>query len=216
MSHPVILPIIVAHEARYEQARELARLLGDVDVSLDDGTLGDWGNHAQALSWGAQQPCTHVMLIEDDAQPITEGFWESAYRAVRAAPASPISFYVGTGRPRQRGTRQAIEAADAQGSTWLEADNMLWGVCYVLPVDDIEPLIRWASGASFAAASDGLVGAWYRKEGRAVLYTWPSLVDHADGEPVIKGRHRPEARKAWRTGNIPVFRGEPVTIPRGP
>lgn len=212
-----VIPIVVAHEKRWGMAANLSQDLRHAEIALDDGSRGDWGNHAHALRLGAQRAAetrgSHVLLIEDDAI-IVKGFEAAVQDALSHHPDGIVSFYVGTGRPRQGGVAAAIKVADLQGSTWLEADALLWGVCYAIPVADIEPLLEWCD-QRVDVPSDRRIGEWYRKQGRAVLYTWPSLVDHADGEPVITGRTRGEERKAWRVGRVARYRGEPVTIQRG-
>lgn len=206
-----IQPVIVAHVDRSRQAFDLDDALGGAYIALDDGTLGEWGNHAAALSWGSQQACTHVLCIEDDAVPVPN-LLEEAKKAVEYISNSCISLYVGTGRPRQPRVLQAIAAADAADSTWLQADSLLWGVAFIMPRWHIPHMLEWARLS--VLPTDQRIGAWYRSLGMKVAYTWPSLVDHADTPSVIPGRPRPEKRVAHRVGAVPEYHGEPAMIMR--
>jgi hypothetical protein len=205
-----VTPVVVGHFDRAEQAYALAQELGGETV-MDDGTYGDWGNHARALLRGAQIGTSHVLCIEDDAVPVPNLLAE-ARKAVEAWPSGCISLYVGTGRPRQHGVSRAIACAERIDSNWLEADSLCWGVAFVVPTHDILPMLLWCKDRT--EPTDQRIGAWYRSQRRTVRYTWPSLVDHLDGESLLPTRNLPTARRAWRVGTVKEYVGEPCTIAR--
>lgn len=205
-----IQPVVVAHPDREWRARQLAYELG-AGIAVDDLGEGEWANHRSALLLGAQSGASHVLCIEDDAVPVPNLLAEAA-KAIEARPNACISLYVGTGRPRQIGVRQAIERADALDLSWLSADSLCWGVAFIMPAQDIDPMLGWAKTSRLP--TDQRIGAWYRSQQRPVYYTWPSLVDHADIPSVIKGRPRPEKRVAHRVGTRESYGGASAIIER--
>ena len=206
-----IAPVVVAHIDREAAALRLSDDLGGANIALDDGTAGEWGNHASALLLGAHSGASHVLCIEDDAVPVPN-LLQEARKAVEVRPNACISLYVGTGRPRAIGVRQAISLADDLDLSWLSADSLCWGVAFIMPTVDIAPMLEWAKGSRLP--TDQRIGAWYRSQGRSVYYTWPSLVDHADISSVIKGRPRPEKRVAHRVGTRESYGGGSSVIER--
>jgi hypothetical protein len=62
------------------------------------------------------------------------------------------------------------------------------------------------------AACDQRIGVWYRNQMRPVRYTWPSLVDHADGPSLLADRARTVPRVAWRVGEPASWDGQVVPI----
>lgn len=190
---------VMAHPARTQHAWWLARELA-APVIWDRGA-GEWDTAARA--WAAFDPdATHHVVVQDDAIPVP-GFLEHATAAITARPISPISFYLGRSRPpgMQRRIMQATLAADQQKLAWLRLRDMLHGVAIALPTADVLPMLDWA--ASSRRPYDERLGAWYRRLGTVVQYTWPSLVDHADG-PTLVAHHdrqpRTGGRVAWRHG----------------
>lgn len=207
-----ITPVIVAHPARAKRAKALSQQLGLATIVEDDEGLGDWGNHTRALLWAAQQGTTHVLCVEDDAVPVPNLLAEAS-KAAAVRPTDCISLYVGTGRPRQLGVKKAIEAAERDGSTWLEADSLCWAVAFLIPSQDALRMLLWAQGRR--EPTDQRIGAWYRSQGRPVRYVWPSLVDHADDETLLPTPQRAVERRAWKVGTVDEYVGEPAVIARG-
>lgn len=204
---------IVAHTARASQALRLAENLG-AQIHWDDGSLGEWGNHRRALETAALSDATHAVILQDDALPVP-GFASHVEVAIKQFPDNPISFYLGTSRPPnwQRFLRYAVIEADETNASWLSCSELLHGVAIALPVKDIRELLRWAS--TLDLPYDERLGAWYRLQGRQVMYTWPSLVDHADENTLIAhadGQTREAPRKAWRVGTPTYSDAAPVLI----
>jgi hypothetical protein len=199
--------VVVSHPARSDAALHLAAQLGGALV-VDDGR-GEWATHERALEWAAGQHCSHALVVQDDAVPVPR-MVEHARAAVEAYPEGPIGLYVGRSRPRPGQVERAVRLAEECGASWLEADSLLWGVATILPAVDLPGLLEWGRIASLPY--DQRLGLWYRRQRRPVRYTWPSLVDHADGPSLIPGRPRREPRTAWRTGAPTSWDGPVVRI----
>jgi hypothetical protein len=199
---------VVAHPARLAAAEQLATTLS-AHLVVDEHQQGEWPTHARALAWAAEQDTSHALVVQDDAVPIP-GMLDHVAAAIDAQPDGPIGLYVGRSRPRPEQVARAVHRADEVGASWLEASTLLWGVATVLPATDLPALVAW--GCRCHLPYDQRIGAWYRNQCRPVRYTWPSLVDHADGPSLLTGRARTLPRVAWRTGAPRTWDGPVVHI----
>jgi hypothetical protein len=199
---------VVAHPDRLDDALALAGDLGAALV-VDEHHQGEWPTHARALAWAAQQDASHALIVQDDAVPIPD-LLDHVAAAIAAHPDGPIGLYVGRSRPRAEQVARAVHRADEVGASWLEANTLLWGVATVLPAADLPGLLAW--GRRCHLPYDQRIGCWYRQQRRPVRYTWPSLVDHADGPSLLTGRARTVPRVAWRTGVPDSWDGPVVRI----
>lgn len=190
--------VIVGHHARKAQAERLA-LRMHARLILDDQDRGALWGHQMALSWAAMQD-ERVVIMEDDAEPVAD-FRDLARKCLGRFQFELVSFYLGTGRPKQWQTviGSEIKAADGRGQDYIKLRQLIHGVCYSIPSINVCDVLTRMGGSQ---AADYAIGtAWRKVSGRDVVYTLPSLVDHADGPSVE--RHpdrepRTERRKAWR------------------
>lgn len=197
---------VMAHSARADAARALAEQTG-AHITWDDGH-GEWDTGARA--WDSiDRAADWGLVLQDDALPIPD-MLDHLADALASAVRTCTSLYVGTGRPAAHAVPNAIQKAGRTRAAWLEHRTLLWGVGVVLPTEDITPLLAWAARATYAY--DQRIGAWYLGQQRPVRYTWPSLVDHADGPSLVDHDRRPVARHAHRTGVAPTWDTPAVTI----
>lgn len=211
---------VVAHEARTEQATQLAQNV-DGHLTLDDGTLGCHGNHRRILDHLSTVGTDYIIVLEDDAQPV-DGFLQQANTALDAAPtchyddgtsgpAPIVSFYLGTGYPRywQRGIGKALDKADALNAPWIIGEHLLHAVAYAIRTDLIPDLLDNLAPLPI----DNAITEWARPRQHQIAYTYPSLVDHQDGETVIINRTpRRQPRHAHRLGTRDTWRGPATTL----
>ena len=190
---------VVAHVDRINDAADLAHDLAPATIHLDDGRLGTYANHRRALAAAAATDATHAVVLEDDALPIP-GFLEHAHHAIARRPEHLIGLYVGTGHPRLVQSEIAETITTAGPFLTLPRQSTLrWGVGTIYPVADLVHVIATADRLS-AIAADRRLGAWHGAQDR-IVYTWPSLVDHADLAQVTPEHGRRLApRRAWRVG----------------
>lgn len=191
---------VAADPRRAERAERLAAEVGGHVVW--DTKRSEWDTHARAWRWCHAQGADWGVVLQDDAVPVP-GFRDVIGGILWAAPVwSCVGLYVGTSRPPQVQPlfRRLMAEADARHDQWIRADSLYWGVGVAMPRGDILPALRHPS---FLIPYDERVGAFFRAARRPVLYTWPSLVDHAD-EPTLlvhaDGQPRTERRRAWRVG----------------
>ncbi|MCG7592401.1 glycosyltransferase family 2 protein [Mycobacterium sp. PSTR-4-N] len=197
---------IVAHEARRRAAVQLADDTRALGVSIDDGTLGCEGNHRRVWDWHTDAgPCHDwAVTLEDDAQP-APGFRDQLAAALAVAPAPIVSLYLGTGYPPlwQPRIRKALDGVDV-ATSWLTADSLLHAVAVAIRTDLLDTLELQPG-----YAPDYAITRWARRHGHPIAYTVPSLVDHADTEPVTTVRYdrltRHKPRKAWVHGTRAIW-----------
>src|SRR5690606_41279391 len=102
--------------------------------------------------------------------------------------------YEGGGEPSPAMVTQAVQAAESAGSSWLLDDSLRRGVAAAMPAEIIERTIGIYEGIK--KPYDQAPGAALKKQGRPILYTVPSLVDHEDGPSILHNGGVP--RKALR------------------
>ena len=199
---------IVGHTSRAKQCAQLQAQLDGAALFLDDGSLGEWANHRRAFQFGltvghdAPWDRDWLVVLQDDAQPI-KGFQAAAQAALEHVPAEAfmVSFYCGTSRPLryQQPFAEAVFNAELDGSGFLSAPVLGWGVAVAIRLDALQIILDYCDNHSqpyderLSAAMFGL---------GPVFYTWPSLVDHEDGTSLVKHRYDVDTkpRKARKVG----------------
>lgn len=201
---------VVGHVRREAPATSLSTTLNG-SLSLDDGSYGSNRNHAQA--WlSASKDSEWVVVLEDDALPVDN--FQAHVRDALAnlpetkKPVGAVSFYVGGGKPFPVMVEQAVLDAESAGSSWLIDDWLRWGVAVAMPADIIERTIGIYEGIK--KPYDQALGAALKKQGRSILYTVPSLVDHEDGPSLLHNGGVP--RKALRFGEPDQWSGAPIRM----
>jgi hypothetical protein len=171
----------------------LTDLLGGCPATVDKGTMGElgcgdraWGQYHVDSDW-------HVVL-QDDAIPC-DNFTthvESALGFLSDAgwDKSVVSFYTGTLRPQRERVASSVATADAVGATWLKSRSLMWGVGVAMPTFKIRQFLSWGKRHS-GLPYDVRIGTFARRNEMPVLYTVPSLVDHADGPSLVKHSYGP-------------------------
>lgn len=193
---------VVAHPSRSRRAAALGALVGADLIVIDAEGRGERWCHQETLAKLVLRDCDHVVLLEDDAVPCHNFRGLLSAYLVEAGDAL-VSLYLGTGAwshadqfSQRRAVARLTARADAEGATWIEAASLWHGVGVALPIVRSASLLAYMRASRYP--SDGAMSRWARANGVPVRYTWPSLVDHADGEPV-GGKRRQVPRRAVRT-----------------
>lgn len=201
---------VVGHVSRAVQCAALQRSL-NATLFLDDGTLGEWANHARALKWGADAhddelwADSWLVVLQDDAQPVPD-FRKHVSRALSNVPddAALVSLYCGTSRPLRsvKPFDDACARADLDGSGWLAASRLCWGVGVAVRGSRLRALLDF--GATHDLPYDERLSAFIEGDPwlGSIYYTWPSLVDHEDGESLVTHKYDEDfrPRKARKVG----------------
>src|SRR5690606_41115654 len=86
---------VVAHVNRFERAVKLAAQLGAA-VFVDDGSQGEWDNHARAWRYLADQQADWGVVLQDDAI-VTDSFHDDLASLLGHVPScSCVGLYAGT------------------------------------------------------------------------------------------------------------------------
>jgi hypothetical protein len=195
--------VVVAHKDRRDMAEKLAETVDADHIVWDHGSLGGNANHRAAWLYHQTHPAEWAVTLEDDAVPCKEFRWQLS-RALAVAPAHLVSLYLGRGHPSgwQKTFESAVQRAEKVDACWivgkhsmhavgLAADNTTVGVVNAaLQVFGIYPV-------------DEALCAFTSRNDMPVAYTFPSLVDHADGPSLVKprdGKPRLPGRVAWKHG----------------
>lgn len=189
---------IVAHIKRAEQAHQLMETVGATYMTMDNGSLGCEGNHLKAWNWLAKKDSTWSVVLEDDCEPV-EGFREQLEQALTAAPTPIVGLYLGTSTPTHWQRRiRTVRKHNPDTHFYTTGFHLLNAVgvairTHLLPLQ-----------VSTQIPIDEAIADWCRTNHHTVAYTNPSLVEHADGPPVITvrydGQPRTHPRKAWNVG----------------
>lgn len=203
---------VVGHVDRGPYA--LADQVGADVVSLDDGAIGSGCNHLRCLQMLSPYRSDWVVVLEDDAVPVA-GFRDQLAMALEVAPSDVVGLYVGGppiyppyGRSSVCGALRRADEADAH---WITADVLLHAVGYAIRADLLPAIVAGVRGDHWDAA----LSDWTAANRVTVAHTVPSLVDHADGVPVITDRVGTSARgprRAWRVGTRTTWTADAVEL----
>lgn len=205
---------IVGHTTRGDQAAQLAEQVGAVYRSVDNGTLGCDNNHRKVWRWMAGRTHTPrwTLVLEDDAIPVPD-FHTHAAAALTAAPTPIVSLYLGTSRPVAWQTRiqRATTQADKADACYITSTHLLHAVAVAIRTDLIADMLNHLPPGK---PIDNAISQWARNQHHGIAYTWPSLVDHADGPTLVKHTYNTHSqpRKAWRTATRSAQHSTTVTM----
>lgn len=188
---------VMAHRDRSGAVGRLERLTGARTVWDRGRGENDTGDRAWALP--AARGVEWVVVLQDDALPVP-AFRSQLAAALTVAPSPVVSLYLGTGYPERIQGRLERTVADAEAgdASWIVAPALFWGVGVAVRVDLVPKMIM--SVRRSKSPYDTRLSQWCRADGHSVSYTWPSLVDHADGRSMINNRPRTLPRVAHRAG----------------
>jgi len=200
---------VMAHRDRDRQAWNLFHAVEGDKFSMDGGSLGENANGDNVWRMLGETDADWCIVLQDDAVPIAD-FRKHAASVLAESPDTAVSFYVGTCMPRAYEVQTAVERANDKKASFLEADNLLWGVAVAMRRERIGPFLEWAKHNKMPY--DSRIGAYFNRTSTPVRYSWPSLVDHRDGPSIVdqytSRKPRECERVAHRVG-VP-FQGGPV------
>jgi hypothetical protein len=193
-----IVARIQAHPAREELWPDLIRGLEGlpVEVSLHASDPPDpWAGYQRALESGlddARDP-THVLVIQEDTL-VCRNFLRTLLRIAAAKPNEPVCLFlswlpgpiVKVARQARKNGERYVQVRPAKFCPVLA---VLW------PREAAVRFLAWTrSGVKLPGwpdrmrSDDAILAAWIKKEKEIVWVTMPSLVEHPDTTPSVKGR----------------------------
>ena len=180
---------IQAHPSRRDLLPDLLKALEPlyVEVSTHESIPPDpWLGYKQALS-NLPATASHVLVLQDDAQPVP-GFSEVIPKIAERHFDAPVCLFFGNmpgdmARKARRLYQRSpeIRYAPLQTIPFVPLVACLW------PRRKVDEFLRWAGSAKLTKADDGNVGRWARYTRQQIICTIPSIVEHNDHVPSVKG-----------------------------
>ena len=135
--------------------------------------------------------------MQDDAQPVPN-FVPALQAVAERHPDTPVCLFMGsmpasTAASARRAMQKHRRYVPLLSAPFVPAPAILW------PREKAEHLLFWSRSAKTTRADDGNIAKWMRATKQPILVCVPSLVEHNDFVPSVKGgrQHKPGA-ESWR------------------
>lgn len=130
--------------------------------------------------------CSHVLVIQDDALPC-EGFSEAVESICSRHSERPVCLWMGAipaataGRAKR--LKQEVRYIPLGPANFVPLVAVLW------PRQAAEEFREWAEASPYklTRADDGNVARWAKQTRQEFMVTVPSIVEHDDFTPTVKG-----------------------------
>lgn len=155
-----------------------------------------WSGYRQCLS-NIPREASHVLICQDDAQPVPN-FAEAVEKIAEANPETPVCLFMGAlPSPAARRARDAMKAG--RRYVTINSGSFVPLVACLWPREKAVDFLNWSKTGKTTRADDGNAARWMRQTREHFLVTVPSLVEHNDFVPSVKGGrdHTPGA-ESWR------------------
>lgn len=189
---------VQAHPSRRDLHGPLAERLAPLPVEIFEHASDPpdpWAGYRRCLS--DLPACSHVLIIQDDALPC-KNFVPALEQIAEKVPTYPVCLFMGAlpastaGKARQimkRGTNRYVPLGSAP---FVPLVAVLW------PRAKGEDFLEWSkTSRRITRADDGNAARWMIRSKQPILVTVPSLVDHNDDLPSVKGG-RDSQGESWR------------------
>ncbi len=189
---------IQAHPSRNRLHERLLRLLAPLPADLlvhSSDPPDPWANYRKCLDYRGS--ASHLLVVQDDAIP-APGFAAAVEKIAERHPDDPVCLFMGA-FPSSTATRVRRSKPDVRYVP-LGPTSFMPLVCVLWPVAAARSFLAWSTTAPrMTRADDGNAARWIRATKQQVWVTTPSIVQHDDGQPSVKGGrdHVPWAEK-WR------------------
>ncbi len=189
---------IQAHPTRAHCHERLVRLLEPLTAELlvhSSDPPDPWANYRRCLDYDGE--ASHLVVVQDDAIPAA-GFADAAVRIAERHPDDPVCLFMGA-MPASTAALVRRAKPDVRYIP-LNLSSFMPLVCVLWPTQVAREFLDWSSTArGMTRADDGNASRWLRATRTQVMVSVPSIVQHDDGEPSVKGgrKHVPWAEK-WR------------------
>jgi len=145
-----------------------------------------WAGYKQCLS--DLPDCSHVLVIQDDALPVP-GFADAVQQIAVAQPDRPVCLWMSALPANAAG--RARRAYGRQRYIPLGPTPFVPLVCVLWPKQVAERFAAWGRSTRVATRADeGNAARWMRMTRTEFLVWVPSIVEHNDWIPTVKGGRR--------------------------
>lgn len=202
---------IMAHPSRSDYVeRTLAKLDRATPVVWDEiNDRWDTGRRAMLM---ADSRCTHHVVIQDDLL-IPRDLLAGLERTLQHVPRGvPLCGYIGRVRPAADRMRELAAQADQKHASFVTLRQLLWGPLIVVPLEAVVPMITMCDHLDGITNYDLRLSRYWEEMNVRVWYTWPCVVDHADGPSLVPGRTGVDRAKPQPSRVAQRFCGENASV----
>ncbi len=190
---------VQAHPSRHELHRRLLPLLAPLPTTLfmhESSPPDPWAGYRRCLS-GIPSDVSHVLIVQDDAIPCP-GFATAVEKIAIRNLNDPVCLFLGA-YPASTAARVRRAKPDVRYVP-LGPTSFMPLVCVLWPTKAARSFLEWSRTArGITRADDGNAARWIRASKQQVMVTSPSLVEHDDYTPSVKGgRDHVPGAEAWR------------------
>jgi len=178
---------IMAHRSREARVKATKKRLDRPARTAWDHRGDRWDTGRRAML-AADMSCSHHAVIQDDIL-IPFDLAAGLEEALRHIPVgSPLCGYIGRVRPSNQKVRDVVAVAERDHASWITMRQLHWGPLICVPTDCIREMVAYCDKLTGISNYDLRISRYFEDKGILVWYTWPSLVDHADGPSLVEGR----------------------------
>jgi hypothetical protein len=195
----VILCRVQAHPFRTALHNRLLPALWPLETQLmlhHSDPPNPWEGYRRCLQ-EIPEGVSHLLVVQDDCLP-APGFAEAVHKIALRNPDDPVCLFLGA-YPAACATRVRRAKPDVRYVP-LGPSSYMPLVCVLWPAQAATAFLRWADSArGITRADDANAARWLKVSRRQVLVSVPSIVQHDDDAPSVKGGrdHVPWA-EGWR------------------
>jgi hypothetical protein len=158
-----------------------------------------WAGYKQCLT--DIPDCTHLLVVQDDVIPC-RNFVPALEQIAEARPDMPVCLFMGD-IPASTAHHARIAMIRGVRYTRLHVTNFMPLVAVLWPRAKAEHFLAWGQNAKTTRADDGNAAKWMRQTRQSVLVSVPSLVEHNDFVPSVKGgRDHKYGAESWRRAQL--------------
>lgn len=142
-----------------------------------------WAGYQQCLT--DIPSCSHLLVVQDDCQPVP-GFSAAVNRIAERWPEIPVCLWLGAA-PASAALR-ARRVYPKQTYVPLGPAPFVPLVALLWPRHKAVEFLDWSrTAARMTRADDGNVARWMRQTKQEFMVTVPSICEHDDHTPTVKG-----------------------------
>jgi hypothetical protein len=152
-----------------------------------------WAGYKRCLT--AIPECDHLLVVQDDVIPCAN----FAQTVNHIAQDVPVCLFMGS-MPASTAALARRAMIKGQRFVSLTPASFVPLVAVLWPKQKAQEFLRWSFGTDkLTRADDGNAAKWVRRTKQKILVAVPSLVEHNDYTPSVKGgrQHFP-GRESWR------------------
>ena len=192
----VIHARVQAHPARAHLHQALIEHLHPlhVEVSSHSSDPPDpWAGYRKCLS--DLPACDHVLIVQDDVLPC-KNFAPAVEQIAERWPEFPVCLFMGT-VPAGTAGKARIAMKNDKRYVLLGPSPVFPLVAVLWPKAKAEQFLEWSRHAKMTRADDNNAAKWLQRTKQQVMVSVPSLVEHDDFQPSVKGG-RDSQGESWR------------------